>query len=69
MTQPDIHTSDYLTELKAIEAEPIGWLPLDNNAYFHRGNQPDTEQGAVIEVVGIMTDASMADAHVLWLVY
>lgn len=69
MTQAEINDADYLRELKAIEAESIGWIPLESNAYFHRGTQPDTAQDVVIEVVGIMTDASMADANVLWLVY
>ena len=67
--QPDNHNADYLRELKAIEAESIGWLPLDDNTYLHIGTQPGTEQDAVIEVVGIMTDASVANANVLWLVY
>ena len=67
--QPDIEIADYLRELKAIEAESIGWLPLDNNAYLHCGAQPGTTQDTVIEVVGIMTDASLANANVLWLVY
>ena len=69
MTQPYIDSADFLRELKAIEAESIGWLPLDDNTYLHRGSQPGTAQDAVIEVVGIMTDASLANANVLLLVY
>ena len=67
--QLDNNSADYLRELKAIEAESIGWLHLENNAYLHLGAQPGTAQNAVIEVVGIMTDASLANANVLWLVY
>ncbi len=69
MKPPDTHNADYLRELKAIEAESMGWLPLNSHTYLHRGAQPDTAQDAVIEVVGIMADASLADANVLWLVY
>lgn len=29
-----------LAELAALEAEPIGWLPLGDNAYLHVGD-PD----------------------------
>jgi hypothetical protein len=69
VTQAEINDADYLRELKVIEAESMGWLRLDNNAYLHLGTQPGRAQDAVIEVVGIMTDASMADANVLWLVF
>lgn len=50
-------------ELRAIQAESIGWQPLGDGAYLHVG---DTEQ-QVIEVVGVAF-ASMAGTTVLWLV-
>ena len=59
--------ADYLSEIKAIEAESIGWLPLGLGVYLHRGAQTGTSEDSVIEVVGI-ADASMAGANVLWLV-
>ena len=50
------------TELTAIEAESIGWLPLGEGAYLHLGN-PDEEE-VVITLVGV-PDASMAGMNVL----
>ena len=60
---PD-HASDFLQDLKAIQAESIGWLPLGEGAYLHCG---DDKQDYVIEVVGI-ADTSMTGLNVLWLV-
>ena len=54
---------DELAELKAIEAESIGWIPLGDGAYLHAG-QPNEEE-TIITVVGVM-DASMAGINVLW---
>ncbi|WP_144728449.1 hypothetical protein [Extensimonas perlucida] len=51
-----------LTELAAIEAESIGWLPLGDDAYLHVG-KPDEEE-IVITVVGV-PDAGMAGVNVL----
>ncbi|MDU7590038.1 MAG: hypothetical protein E7K47_22145 [Acidovorax sp.] len=51
-----------LTELAAIEAESIGWLPLGDDAYLHVG-KPDEEE-IVITVVGA-PDAGMAGMNVL----
>jgi len=60
---PDNATqTDFLQELKAIQAESIGWLPLEQGAYLHVGN-PDEQ---VITVVGV-PDASMAGMNVLLL--
>ncbi len=53
---------DFLLELKAIEAESIGWLPLEQGVYLHVGNLDDE----VITVVGV-PDASMAGMNVLLL--
>ena len=53
---------DFFTELAQIQAESIGWIPLDEGAYMHVGS--DTQ---VIQVVGIATE-EMADSNVLWLV-
>ena len=58
---------EFTQELKAIEAESMGWLPLEAGVYLHRGAQPGSVQDAFIEIVGTMTDAT-ADANVLWLV-
>ena len=49
-------------EIKAIQAESIGWIPLENGAYLHAG-----AEAQVIQVVGV-ADASMAGTSVLWLV-
>ena len=59
--------TDFLRELKAIQAESIGWLPLGQQAYLHRGAQVGTEPDLVIEVVGV-ADAGMAGLNVLWLI-
>jgi hypothetical protein len=54
---------DFSAELAAIEAESIGWIPLEEGVYLHVGSD-ETE---VIEVVGIPT-AQMQGLTVL-LVY
>ena len=51
-----------LTELAAIEAESLGWLPLGDGTYLHVGD-PDEEE-TVITVVGV-PDAGMAGMNVL----
>ena len=48
-------------ELRAIQAESIGWIPLDG-AYLHVGDA----ESQVIDVVGVAL-ASMAGANLLWL--
>jgi hypothetical protein len=48
-------------ELAQIQAESIGWIPLDEGAYLHVGSDD-----AVIQVVGV-AKAEMAGGNVLWL--
>ena len=55
--------SDFLAELAQLQAESIGWIPLEEGVYLHVGSD-ETE---VIEVVGIPT-AEMQGLTVL-LVY
>ena len=52
---------DFQSELAQIQAESIGWLPLDEGAYLHVGSDE-----SVIQVVGI-AKAKMAGSNVLWL--
>jgi hypothetical protein len=49
-----------LAELAQIQAESIGWIPLDEAAYLHIGS--DT---SVIEIVGI-PKPEMQGSSVLW---
>ena len=62
--QGETHTTTQSieAELQAIQAESIGWQPL-GGACLHVGD-PEEQ---VIEIVGVAL-ASMAGAHVLWLV-
>ena len=53
---------DFWAELAQIQAESIGWIPLDEGAYLHVGSHEP-----VIQVVGI-AKAEMAGGNVLWLV-
>jgi len=53
---------DFWAELAQIQAESIGWIPLDEGAYLHIG-----ADDAVIQVVGI-AKAEMASGNVLWLI-
>ena len=62
------YPADFLEEFKAIQAESLGWIPLAQGVYLHCAAQTGAEQVAVIQVVG-QADASMADSHVLWLVF
>ncbi|GAB1394643.1 hypothetical protein MASR1M60_28070 [Rhodocyclaceae bacterium] len=59
-----ITAADLMAELAAIEAESIGWLPLEKGAYLHIGN-PDEEE-VVITITGV-ADAAMAGMNVLLL--
>jgi len=57
------------TELAAIKAESIFWLPLGESAYLHMGDpealaNEGTEREIVITVVGV-PDATMAGMNVL----
>jgi hypothetical protein len=59
---------DNLTaELEALQAEAMGWLPLDAGAYFHHGLKSESEEAVVIQMVGI-PDVQMAGMNVLLLV-
>ena len=62
MSQPsyDQIQNDFLRELAEIEAESMGWIPLDG-AYLHLGSDEE-----VVEIVGF-ADAGMAGANVLWI--
>ena len=62
------YPADFLEEFKAIQAESLGWIPLAQDVYLHCAAQTDAGQVAVIQVVG-QADASMANSHVLWLVF
>ena len=53
---------DFLRELAEIEAESMGWIPLDEGVYLHVGSED-----GVVEIVGL-ADAGMADSNVLWIV-
>ncbi len=53
---------DFWAELAQIQAESIGWIPLDEGAYLHVGSDD-----GVIQVVGIAKE-EMAGGNVLWLV-
>ena len=59
---PEAIKADFLDELARLEAESIGWIPLDEGAYLHVG----CEDG-VVEIVGL-ADAGMAGSNVLWIV-
>jgi hypothetical protein len=52
---------DFWLKLAQIQAESIGWIPLDEGAYLHVGSDD-----AVIQVVGIANE-EMASSNVLWL--
>ena len=52
--------ADFWAELAQIQAESIGWIPLDEAAYLHLGS--DT---SVIEVVGI-AKPDMQGSNILW---
>ena len=55
-----IAPDDLKAELAAIEAESIGWLPLEEGAYLHMGEP----EALVITVTGL-PDAGMAGMNVL----
>jgi hypothetical protein len=59
-TTKDSIEADFWAELAQIQAESIGWIPLDEGAYLHLSS--DT---SVIEVVGI-PKPEMQGSSVLW---
>ena len=52
---------DFQAELAQIQAESIGWIPLDEGAYLHVGSDE-----SVIQIVGI-AKPEMAGSNVLWM--
>ena len=52
---------DFWAELAQIQAESIGWIPLDEGGYLHVGSD-----SPVIQVVGVAKE-EMAGSNVLWL--
>ena len=59
-TTTDSIEPDFWDELAQIQAESIGWIPLDEAAYLHIGS--DT---SVIEVVGL-AKPEMHGSTILW---
>ena len=59
---PSTVEADFWRELAEIEAESIGWIPLDAGVYLHVGSDE-----AVIEVVGV-AHASTINSNLLWVV-
>lgn len=51
--------SDFQTDLEQIQAESIGWIPLEEGAYLHVGSD-DTEV-----VITVQATTAMAGANVL----
>jgi hypothetical protein len=54
--------ADFQAELAQIQAESIGWIPLDESAYLHIGS---IESPSVIEVVGLPKQ-EMQGSTLLW---
>ncbi len=52
---------NFWSELAQIQAESIGWIPMDEGAYLHVGSDEP-----VIRVVGLVKE-EMAGSNVLWL--
>ena len=54
--------ADFLRELAEIEAESMGWNPLESGVYFHQGSDD-----AEVVITGQAT-AEMAGVNVVWVV-
>jgi len=54
--------ADFQRELAEIEAESMGWTPLEPGVYFHKGLD-----GTEVVITGQATTA-MAGMNVLWVV-
>ena len=54
---------DFWLELAQIQAESIGWIPLNEGAYLHVGSD-----APLIQVVGVVNE-EMAVSNVLWLIW
>jgi hypothetical protein len=52
--------AEFWAELAQIQAESIGWIPLDEAAYLHIGSET-----SIIEVVGI-PKPEMQGSSVIW---
>jgi hypothetical protein len=57
--------ANFWAELAQIQAESIGWSPLGEGAYLHRGSNESSNKTA-IEVVGLLKP-EMQGSSVLWL--
>jgi hypothetical protein len=53
--------ADYWAELAQIQAESIGWMPLEEGVYLHLSDENATE----VLVVGVVP-ADMQTANLLW---
>lgn len=53
--------ADFWAELAQIQAESMGWIPLDEGAYLHVESD-----ATVIEVIGL-AKAEMNSTNILWL--
>ena len=60
---PDTIEADFLRELLEIQAESIGWIPLEEGVYLHEGDESATE----VLIVGLAR-ADMQSSNVLWMV-
>ena len=54
---------DFWLELAQIQAESIGWIPLNEGAYLHVGSD-----APLIQVIGVVNE-EMAVSNVLWLIW
>ena len=57
--------ANFLAELAQIQAESIGWIPLEEGAYLHAGSDESSDNTA-IEVFGL-PKPEMQGSRVLWL--
>lgn len=60
----NLSATELSRELREIEAESMGWCPLDKGIYLHRGAQEGSPADLVIEVVGL-PDAAMMGLNLL----
>ena len=60
---PPTVEADFWAELAQIQAESIGWIPLDEGVYLHVADDNATD----VLVVG-MASADMQASNVLWVV-
>ena len=67
MQATDSTPAEFLLEFRAIQAESIGWTPLENGAYIHQGVPSECPEDNVVLVVG-QAEASQEAMNVLWLV-